>query len=145
VLQIIYKVKIENSALCECENEGDLIIRLNERILRAYFQTDKDFYDNYILPSKNKEIEVDLWLVYGTPRKIDLLEMNYPIGTQKAGGTYRGIITNIINEEEFILDCGLKIDVSSEIKLTSEFKVGEFIEITGTYQAFFPKTKFSKE
>jgi hypothetical protein len=145
VFIIIYKVIIRDSELCDCENEGDLTVQINKYTLKTYFQADADFYEKHILKGRDKEMNIDLWLVYGLPKKIDKEEKTYPSDTRKGGGTFRGRVISIMNEDEFRLDCGLYIDVDSEIQLDRKIKVGDYIEITGTYQVFFPETKYERD
>jgi hypothetical protein len=139
---MFYNAIIKKMELCECACEGSMIIKFNNTEISTYFQVDASFYD---LLRDKEEIEVDLWLVYGTPRRIEKEECFLPSNIDVNGGIFKGKIVSILSNTEFRIDCGILIDIDSEKAMMDDFQVGDFIAISGTYQVFFPGTIYERE
>jgi hypothetical protein len=139
---MIYNAMIKKIKLCECDCEGSMIIKFNNIEINTYFQIDASFYD--VLRDK-EEIEIDLWLVYGTPRRIEKEERFFPLNLDISGGVFKEKIVSILSDNEFRVDCGIFIDVDSEEPIKDDLQVGDFITISGTYQVFFPGTIYERE
>lgn len=157
---MIYEVKIAEIELCECGNEGNLIINLEGKIFKVYYQMPDNFIEEYVLnkfewiqessfvykikQSSNFKILIDLWLAYGhcklTKNKSKLL----PIDVNKCGGLCRGEIVSISQDREVRIDCGILIDIDNEEELNNNYIIGEYVEVSGTYQVYFPNTEYGR-
>jgi hypothetical protein len=139
---MIYNAMIRKMKLCECDCEGSMIINFNNIEINTYFQIDASFYDAL---REKEEIEIDLWLVYGTPRKIEKKDRFFPSNLDVSGGVFKGEIVSTLSDTEFRVDCGMLIDVDSEEAINDDLQVGDFITLSGTYQVFFPGTTYERE
>lgn len=157
---MIYEVKIRGIELCGCGDEGDLIIQLNGKLFKVYYQMPDNFIKEYLLnklewkqesslvykikDSNNCNILIDLWLVYGHCKLTENKNKLFPIDINKCGGLCRGEIISITQDSEVRMDCGIFIDVDNEEDLNTRYKIGKYIEVSGTYQIYFPNTKYER-
>jgi hypothetical protein len=157
---MIYEVKIKEIELCGCGNEGDLKIELNGNLFKVYYQIPDYFIKEYLLnkldwkqesslvykikDSDNCNILVDLWLVYGHCKLTENKNKLLPIDVNKCGSLCRGEIISITQDSEVTIDCGICIDVDNEEALDSKYKIGEYVEVSGTYQIYFPNTEYDR-
>lgn len=157
---MIYNVKIVKVELCGCGSEGDMIISLNDILYRVYYQMPDDYIKDSILKKANwlQESErvfkitenstfnalIDLWLVYGHCKLTSNKIKNKPSDLNICGGICRGDILNISSGNELQIDCGIQIDVDNESEISEEFKIGDYIEVSGTFQIYMPHTDFER-
>lgn len=137
---MIYTVKIE--AIDAWDYEGTLIIVLNGKKHRVSYQAPSEFATRYLCI--NGEVQIDLWLVYGSVKKVEVQRYTLPADTKIVGGTISGKVIGVIPPWVLRVDCGLTIDVFNRIPI-GEVRVGDYIETRGTYQVYFPNTEWSME
>ncbi|NOW83971.1 hypothetical protein B0H39_001852 [Clostridium beijerinckii] len=157
---MIYEVKIREVEPCGCGDEGDLIAELNGKLFKVYYQMPHDFIKEYLLnklvweqedsfvykikDSDNCNILINLWLVYGHCKLTENKNKLFQIDLNKCGGLCRGEIISITQDSQVRIDCGIFIDVDNEEDLNSEYKIGAYVEVRGTYQIYFPNTEYDR-
>ena len=157
---MIYEVKIIAIELCECGYEGNLIIDLDGKLFKVYYQMPDNFIEEYLLDkfewtqessfvykiieNNNCNMLIDLWLVYGHCKLTNDKNKQLPIDVNKCGGLCRGKIVSISQDREVRIDCGILIDVDDEEELSNNYITGEYVEVNGTYQIYFPNTEYNR-
>jgi hypothetical protein len=155
-----HNVKIIKIELCGCGAEGNMIIRLNEVLYKVYYQMPDDYIEEFFIKKSNwiqessrvyniNENEscntlIDLWLVYGDCKIIDNKIKHLPSDLHSCGGRCKGEIVNISKDGTLRIDCGILIDVDIEFGIPEKCDIGEYVEISGTYQAYLPNTDFER-
>lgn len=140
---MIHKVQILE-VLNKESDEGSLLISMQNIKLAVYYQAPEKFISEY-LDNLPKEMEVDLWLVYGQGIVIedqDEFQKVFPYHLQICGGNFKGTIVKVLSDDEYMLDCGIHIDIADEGDF--KFKVGDNIKTRGTYQIYFQGTKWTR-
>lgn len=138
---MIYEAKVVKIKYME-DYEGSIHININNILLFVCYLAPYDFVKEYLCI--NTTIPIDFWLFYGTAKKNNIPLKYFPDNLAIAGGIIKGQITKVFSSHEFRIDCGpLEIDILNETSI--ELSVGEYIEIEGTYQIFFPGTDYTKE
>lgn len=157
---MIYEVKIREIELCGCGNEGNMVIELNGNLFKVYYQMPNYFIEEYLLNkldwdqedslvykikgSDNCKMLIDLWLVYGYCKLTENKNKLFPIDINKCGGLCKGEIISINQNNELRMDCGILIDVDNEKELNDKYKIGDHVEVTGTYQIYLPNTEYDR-
>lgn len=159
---MIHEVIIREIELCSCGDEGDITVELNGSLFKVYYQMPDYFIKENILSKfhyiqtdiwgrkyKINEIDncnmlIDLWLVYGHCKLTENKNKLLPIDTIKSGGLCRGEIITLNQDNEVRIDCGILIDVDDEEELNNEYKIGRFVEVSGTFQIYFPNTEYDR-
>jgi len=155
---MIYTVKIKEVNLCGCGVEGDMVIELLSNTFKVYYQAPDSFIQEFILNRNNfiKEsdlkytgvdneciISVDLWLVYGKVKKVNKSERKFSNSCRVGGGLLKGDVISIFNDGDLRINCGIVIDITDDSGSVNAIE-GDFVEIEGTYQVYFPETEFCK-
>lgn len=156
---MIYKVKIKEISLCGCGNEGNMLIEFGNNSLMVYYQAPDAFIKEYIIQKTNNIkknplefilsddkalFPIDLWLVYRECRKLNSIEKEFPKNLNVSGGTIKGEIVSLSTENEIRIDCGIIIDIDNESNTPNLLSKGDYVEVAGTYQVYFPRTEYCR-
>lgn len=155
-----YNAKVKEVYLCGCGNEGNMLVQIGNKLLKVYYQAPDAFIEEYLikkanmipqtslefgLPDKsNVSFSIDLWLVYGECKRMNDKIKKYPSSLKVCGGIISGEVISVYNENEFRIDCGIFLDVDNESDVHNWLTIGDYVEVTGTYQVYFPETDFCK-
>ncbi|MEA4883985.1 MAG: hypothetical protein VB144_10105 [Clostridia bacterium] len=121
--------------------EGLAVLSILGQDVLVSYQAPMEFALQKLTP--DAVIPVDLWHVYGKAVKIYAAHKAFPTPPDVAGGTIRGQIIDVMSPTEFRVDCGLLMDVENRTELKG-IAPGDFIEIRGTYQVYFPGTEWDR-
>ena len=124
------------------EFEGFITIKLDNELLYVSYQAPYEFAIEYI--HINEKIPVDIWLLDGKAKIMNIPSKQHPNNPKIAGGIIEGQVKAVFSSQEFRIDSGLlEIDIGNDEPI--ELRENDFIETSGTYQIFFPGTEWSKE
>lgn len=87
---------------------------------------------------------IDLWLVYGHWKITKNRDKQFPTDIKICGGLCRGEIISTFEDRAIRIDCGIVIDVDNELDLNEDYGIGEFVEVSGTYQIYLPNTDYDR-
>lgn len=123
------------------EFEGTILLKWNDVKLRVCYNIPERYARELLYDGEN--IIVDLWLLYGTIKKLDKNKKDFPKDSLICGGRLIGQVSKILSENELRLDCGWLIDICNEEPL---YKIasGDFVETVGTFHVYFPGTEWER-
>jgi len=135
-----YEVKVLNLKMYEYEGNALLNIE-NYKVLVAY-QAPLEFIKQHI--NIREKIYVDFWLLYGNAKKVNSNQKIMATNVNIAGGKIAGEIVSLFSPYEFRIDCGVLIDIENDNAI-KDINIGDYIEIEGTYQIYFPNTMWERK
>lgn len=141
---MIYLSKIKRVISWD-DYQGTLLISLGAlELLTAYQIVSGEFIFHRFQLGENQP--VDVWLVFGKMKHSTTKEKKVMASISSCHGELRGQISRILNKFEYRIDCGkLIIDVNTQDYPSMEvFMVGDYVEISGEFQVFFPDTSCNK-
>jgi len=122
--------------------EGCICLKIDNTIISVHYQIPLKEARKYFIPGN--VLAVDLWLFYGTAKKICLQNKQVPTNIAIAGGVLNGQVKEVYNSQEFRIDCGVfEIDLLNEEPL--DILKDMYVQTEGTFHIFLPETKWSKE